>query len=292
MNSYTEVFAESFAGYWRWLADAIMHPGWGNYITLLGVVSLVAFAAEQVAPWRKEQLRLRKDFWLDAFYMLFNFVLFSALGYAALSEVVVVALNDLLRATFGWENLVALKLGSLPVVAQLALFFVIRDFLHWNIHRLLHRVPRLWEFHKVHHSVEEMGFAAHLRYHPAETILYRTLEYLPMALMGFGITDFFIVHAIALSIGHMNHANFAPPLGPLRYVFNSPQMHIWHHAKAQPGPTGCNYGISLSLWDWLFRTSYWPSDGRDEPLGFDGSEEFPTGFGGQLRHGLPPSDSR
>ncbi len=30
-------------------------------------------------------------------------------------------------------------------------------------HLLGHKVPILWEFHKVHHSVEQMGFAAHLR---------------------------------------------------------------------------------------------------------------------------------
>ena len=292
MTHYPQRFAETFVGYWRWLGDAVLHPGWGNYVTLLVGVSLAVFAVEQLAPWRRSQARVRKDFWLDAFYMFFNFFLFSALGYAALSDVVVVALNDLLRATLGWENLVAVQLEGLPLVAQLAIFFVVRDFLHWNIHRVLHRVPRLWEFHKVHHSVAEMGFAAHLRYHPAETIVYRTLEYLPMAMLGFGLTDFFIVHAVALTIGHLNHANVALPLGPLRYVFNSPQMHIWHHARAQPGPHGCNFGISLSLWDWVFRTSYWPHDGRDEPLGFERDAEFPAGFGGQLRHGLPFADGR
>ena len=286
MTRYLDIFTEAFVGYWRWLGTELVTPSWDNYVLLLLAVSLAAFAAEQLVPWRREQGRLRKDFWLDAFYMAFNFFLFSALGYAAISEVFVVAFSDLLRSTLGWENLVAIRLGALPVVAQLAIFFVVRDFLHWLIHRVLHRVPALWQFHKVHHSVEQMGFAAHLRFHPVETIVYRTLEYFPMAMLGFGITDFFIVHAIALTIGHVNHSNIAPPLGALRYVLNSPQMHIWHHARAQPGQYGCNFGLSLSVWDWIFGTAYWPHDGRDEPLGFDGDGSFPTGFGGQLIAGF------
>ena len=292
MTRYLDIFTDALVGYWTWLGSQFVTPSWDNYVLLLLGVSLAAFAVEQLVPWRREQRRLRKDFWLDAFYMVFNFFLFSALGYAAISEVFVVAFSDLLRSTLGWDNLIAIRIGSLPVVAQLAIFFVVRDFLHWTIHRVLHRVPALWQFHKVHHSVEQMGFAAHLRFHPVETIVYRTLEYLPMAMLGFGITDFFIVHAIALTIGHVNHSNVAPPLGPLRYVLNSPQMHIWHHARAQPGSHGCNFGLSLSIWDWLFGTAHWPHDGRDEPLGFDGDEEFPTGFTGQLAAGFRRTRSR
>lgn len=55
----------------------------------------------------------------------------------------------------------------------------------WNTHRLLHKVPFLWEVHKVHHSVREMGYAAHLRYHFGETIVYRTIEYIPLAIISF-----------------------------------------------------------------------------------------------------------
>ena len=76
-----------------------------------------------------------------------------------------------------------------------------------------------------------MGFAAHLRYHWMENVVYRVLEYIPLAMIGYGITDFFIVHAFAIVIGHFNHSNLRLPLGPLKYVLNNPQMHIWHHAK-------------------------------------------------------------
>ncbi len=287
LDHYLHIFSDAFIGYARWLAHETTHPHLHNYVYWLLGVSLVVFGLELVRPWREDQGRFRRDFWLDAFYLVFNFFLFSLIGYAALSETVAAAFNDLLAA-IGIDNLVAVEIASWPVAAQLAAMFVLRDFIHWNVHRLLHRVPRLWEFHKVHHSVREMGFAAHLRYHWAETIVYRTLEYIPLAMLGFGLDDFFIVHIVALTIGHLNHANFALPIGPLRYLFNSPQMHIWHHARELPRPHGVNFGISLSLWDWLFGTAYWPSDGRDIELGFDDIEEFPDTLPGQLTWGLRP----
>ncbi len=278
MSDYAAIFRDAFYGYGAYLKHELLNPGWGNYVTLLFAVSVACFVAEQVAPWRKQQPWQRKDFWLDAWYMVFNFFIFSALGYAALSRVVSVAFNDALRSVFGWENLVAIEISSWPLLAKLAVMFVVRDFIHWNVHRLLHRSDRLWQFHKVHHSVTQMGFAAHLRYHWMETIVYRTLEYIPLAMLGFGLTDFFIVHAIALTIGHLNHSNVRLPVGPLRYIFNTPQMHIWHHAYTQPGRYGCNFGISLSLWDWLFKTAWWPSDGRDIALGFEGLHDYPDGW--------------
>jgi sterol desaturase/sphingolipid hydroxylase (fatty acid hydroxylase superfamily) len=30
-------------------------------------------------------------------------------------------------------------------------------------------------------------------------------------------------------------------------------MHIWHHSKKIPNKYGVNFGISLSLWDYIFK---------------------------------------
>ena len=126
-----------------------------------------------------------------------------------------------------------------------------------------------------------MGFAAHLRYHWMETIVYRTLEYIPLALIGFGIDDFILVHLFTLAMGHFNHSNISIPLGVFKYIFNNPQMHIWHHGKKVPNKFGINFGLTLSIWDYIFKTYYIPSSGRDIELGFENDEEFPKGFIGQ-----------
>jgi len=67
-------------------------------------------------------------------------------------------------------------------------------------------------------------------------------------------------------------------------------MHIWHHAYDIPEDRhyGVNFGITLSIWDYIFRTDYIPYDGRDIRLGFPGVEEFPHDFVGQNLHGIVP----
>ncbi|MDW8230454.1 MAG: sterol desaturase family protein [Saprospiraceae bacterium] len=283
MSKYWDIFVNSFEGYARYFLHEVLTPHWGNYFYWLIAISLFAYALELLFPWRKNQRAIREDFWLDTFYMFFNFFLFSLVGYAAISNVAVQAFNDFLAWAFGIRNLVAIEIGSWPHWAQLLTLFVVRDFVQWNVHRLLHRVPWLWEFHKVHHSVREMGFAAHLRYHFMETVVYRSFEYLPLAMIGFGIQDFLLVHLFTLTIGHLNHANIYLPLGPLKYIFNSPQMHIWHHAKHLPeGSYGVNFGLTLSVWDYLFGTAHIPHDGRDIPLGFERVDEYPHGFFQQI----------
>jgi sterol desaturase/sphingolipid hydroxylase (fatty acid hydroxylase superfamily) len=284
MQEYVQVFLDGYYGYWNYLSSEILYPSWHNYFWWLLGISLVVWSLELVFPWRKNQAAIREDFWLDGFYMFFNFFLFSLVGYNAVSNVAVEAFNDFL-ALFGINNLVAFQIASWPVWSQFLLLFVVADFIQWNVHRWLHYSPWLWEFHKVHHSVEQMGFAAHLRYHWMETIVYKSVQYIPLSMIGFGLDDFFILHLVTILIGHLNHANVKITYGPLKYVLNNPVMHLWHHAKNIPaGSNGVNYGISLSLWDYLFGTAYIPNQNANEPLGFEDQESFPKTFLQQLTH--------
>lgn len=77
MEHYIEVIVDSYTGYWNYLMGEILNPGWGNYFYWLISISLVVWALELIIPWRKNQSAFRKDFWLDVFYMFFNFFLFS-----------------------------------------------------------------------------------------------------------------------------------------------------------------------------------------------------------------------
>lgn len=284
MQRYYELFLGSFTGYWSYLKSEIVYPGWHNYFYWLLGLSIFVWLLEIVLPWRKQQSIFRKDFWLDGFYMFFNFFLFSLVAYNAISNIAVQAFNDFL-GQFGIANLVAINIATWPKWSQLLFMFVVADFIQWNVHRMLHKVPSLWEFHKVHHSVKEMGFAAHLRFHWMETIIYKSIQYIPLAMIGFGIDDFFLVHIFSVAIGHLNHANVYVTYGPLKYLLNNPAMHIWHHAKHLPsGSAGVNFGISLSVWDYIFGTVYLPSNGKDIELGFSKDENFPKRFFNQVTY--------
>lgn len=278
MDEILDIIQNSYVGYFKYLKNSILNPSWNSFFYWVIAISLAVWMLEILFPWRKNQPVFRKDFWLDLFYLFFNFFIFSLIGYNAFSNVVVHLFNDFL-AFFGVENLVAFHLEDLPSWAKLLMMFVIADFVQWNIHRLLHHNKYLWEFHKVHHSVEQMGFAAHFRFHWMETIIYRTLQYIPLAMLGFGLQQFFLIHIIAIVIGHINHANLKISYGPLKYIFNNPVMHLWHHSKYIPkGKSGVNFGLSLSLWDYLFKTAYIPKVDGEIPLGFDNIENFPKSF--------------
>lgn len=284
MKKYIQIIADGYYGYWDYLKNEILYPSWNNYFYWLIGLSLLVWILELIFPWRDRKSAFRKDFWLDAFYMFFNFFLFSLIIYNSLSNLFVAAFSDFL-AVFGVKNLVAIEVNSWPIWGQFLLMFVLADLMQWNIHRLLHRSPWLWEFHKVHHSVEEMGFSAHLRYHWVETIVYKSIQYIPLAMIGFGLADFFVLHIFTIAIGHLNHANINLTYGPFKYLLNNPVMHTWHHAKTLPqGVNGVNYGITLSVWDYLFGTAYIPNSGKNEPLGFDKVEEFPQTFWSQITY--------
>lgn len=292
MDKYLEIIVNAYQGYASYLWNEITFgytykPWWQNYFYWLILVSLFFFGLEVAKPWRENQPRFRKDFWMDFFYMFFNFFLFSLIVFNAASDVCVNLFSDFL-GLLGIENLLAIKVRSWPVWGHLLLGFFVRDFVQWWVHRLLHWHPRLWEFHKVHHSVEQMGFAAHLRYHWMENVVYRSLEYIPLAMIGIGLNDFFIIHIFTLMVGHFNHSNFTLNLGPLKYFFNNPEMHIWHHAHDLPADrkTGINFGITLSIWDYIFGTAYLPYNGKNIRLGFPGIEKFPKTFFGQNFYGF------
>jgi sterol desaturase/sphingolipid hydroxylase (fatty acid hydroxylase superfamily) len=284
MDKYRDIIVNAYSGYFNYFVNAVLQPNWHNHFYWLTGASILIYALELAFPWRKNQPKIRQDFWIDAFYLYWNYFLFSLVAYSALSSVFVQLFKDFL-GLFGIVNTVAIHVEHLPNWLQLVIIFVLRDFMQWNIHRLLHNVNWMWEFHKVHHSVEEMGFAALMRYHFMENIIYRSLEYIPLAMMGFGISDFFIVHIFTLITGQLGHANLYLPMGKLKYLLNGPQMHLWHHAKEFPKshPRGYNYGITLSIWDYLFKTNYFPRIDADVPVGLSSEDAaFPRDFMGQM----------
>jgi sterol desaturase/sphingolipid hydroxylase (fatty acid hydroxylase superfamily) len=291
MNKYLDAFINAFKGSidWTWKMILFDVPWYMNYFYGLIVISLIVWGLELAFPWRKNQRPIRKDFWLDGFYMFFNFFVFS-IAVAGFYELIG-ALNSDLGITM--KSLAIFDMSAWSMGVQLLVFFIVLDFVQWVTHVALHRFEWMWRFHQVHHSVEEMGFAAHLRYHWMENILYKPLKTIGVMLIGgFEPEQAYIVHFFAITIGHLNHANVHITWGPLKYLFNNPVMHLWHHVYHLPEGRahGINFGISLSIWDYLFGTASIPKDDAHIKLGYPGVEKMPTNFVGQLTYGFKKSD--
>jgi sterol desaturase/sphingolipid hydroxylase (fatty acid hydroxylase superfamily) len=258
-----------------------------GYFFWLLVISAFVLVLERLWPWRREQRLFRRQFGQDLFWLMFNGhycgILVAHAGAAAFAWA--------WPAISRWQELRIL--ADQPLWLQFAGFFLLKDFLDWCVHNLLHRVPWLWEFHKVHHSIEELDWIGNFRFHWMEVVVYQGLTYLPLAVLG---VDGRVILAIALVntlIGHLNHSNLDITWGPLRYVLNSSRMHVWHHDWDLPTgrPKGVNFGIALSAWDWLFGTAWWPTPAvaptqQPRRLGFPGLEKFPRGLPGRFLYPL------
>ncbi|MAB81029.1 MAG: hypothetical protein CMJ89_16910 [Planctomycetes bacterium] len=240
-----------------------------SYLQWLLLLSAIFLVAERILPARRDQGAARPQLVNDIGYLLFN-----GHYYAVVTGGITGGLALWTHSLFPAGALDSSLLSGIAPLWQFLIYLVVSDFLQWNVHVLLHRVPLLWQFHKIHHSAHRLDWAVNFRFHWMELVIYRSLLYLPLAFLGGDGEPLFAAAVFATAWGHYNHANIRIRLGPLGYIFNSPSMHLWHHDASTEGGVAKNYAIVLSLWDYLFRTAYWPP--RDpERLGFPGDEEVP-----------------
>jgi len=150
-----------------------------------------------------------------------------------------------------------LDLRALPGAVQLLIAFLVLDFTRYWVHRLDHRVPWLWTFHRVHHSSDHLDSTAGLRMHIVD---FFQLSAIPIVLFGllFGVQPW--VFAVAMGIGvvadgfqHANlRLNYAHPFWRTwDRLLNNPHFHAWHH-NAEGAQFDGNYGNTLTIWDRLF----------------------------------------
>jgi len=250
-----------------------------QYVHWLILLSAAFLLLERLFPWRRGQPLLRPGLAQDVAFLALNGHLFGLW-------------TQQLNRWFWGRTAGALESAGLPAAgqpmagwplwAQFLAFLLVADLLQWCIHNLLHRVPWLWQFHKVHHSITTMDWIGNFRFHWVEALVYKMLQAIPLALLGAEHDAAFWVYVLGTGWGHFNHANLNVGLGPLGYVFNSPRMHLWHHDISDEGGTAKNFAIVFSLWDWIFRTAYWPRDRNPERIGYPGMEEMPAHLAGKL----------
>ena len=224
-----------------------------HYSVFLLISGVIFTLAERIWPRRQQPVN-RQGYGLDIVYAAFNAEVVGAL--------VAIWLTGLYAGTqfLAWREPLSLNaIGRQPEWVQILALLTVKDFLQWNIHNMLHRVPALWEFHKTHHSTEVMDWLSNWRFHWFEIVVYQTILYLPANLLGFSAPVTFGCAVISTTIGHFAHANLRWRIGPLKYIINSPEMHIWHHVHPEAGPQNRNFAISFAVWDWLFHTAYVPA---------------------------------
>ncbi|MBU0799421.1 MAG: sterol desaturase family protein, partial [Alphaproteobacteria bacterium] len=85
--------------------------------------------------------------------------------------------------------------------------------------------------------------------------------------------------AITAFIGMMTHCNVDMKFGPLSWIFNTPELHRWHHSR-DLHEANRNFSENVMLWDMVFGT--WYNPGTRPPVNIGINEYMPPGFLAQL----------
>lgn len=144
----------------------------------------------------------------------------------------------------------------LPGWARLGAAFLLFDAWMYWWHRLNHRIPFLWRFHRTHHSDPKMDVTTANRFHIGEIALSSVLRVLVIALLGLQLWELAIYEFAMFTVVQLHHANVALPVWldrALRVVIVTPFIHKVHHSRWLT-ETDSNYSSLFSFWDRLFRT--------------------------------------
>ncbi len=157
-----------------------------------------------------------------------------------------------------------------PVAETILVLLLLDCWTYWW-HRLNHRVPLFWRFHRVHHSDPHMDVTTANRFHLGE-IVFSSLLRLPLIyLLGASMVQLALYETLLFAVVQFHHANVS--IGRrgdrvLSWFIVTPHLHKVHHSHWQP-ETDSNYASLLPLWDRLFGTFRFPERPASLRLGLD-----------------------
>jgi len=150
-----------------------------------------------------------------------------------------------------------------PLWVQVLIVFLLTSFFSYWVHRFEHANEFMWKLHGYHHGVTSLQISNVLVSNPFEWALRNVLGGLILSIVGFNPIATVIAGGLNI-YGDFSHCGGDLKGGWLNYVFNTPEVHRWHHAVEFPDDPkfryGCNYGVGVSFWDILFGTFYLPKD--------------------------------
>jgi len=172
-------------------------------------------------------------------------------------------------------------LAALPLAVQMIIFLIGEDFILYWTHRFFHG-ERMWRYHAVHHSSEELEWISAARFHPINLFLGSVAADVVMLLAGISPNIFLVLGPLTIAHSAFVHANLDWTLGPFKYVIAGPVFHRWHHTAAARGGEK-NFAATFPILDVMFDTFYMPAGELPDTYGI-AERGYPTSFPGQLVH--------
>jgi sterol desaturase/sphingolipid hydroxylase (fatty acid hydroxylase superfamily) len=157
------------------------------------------------------------------------------------------------------------SLANLPLISSFISLFLVSQLTYYITHYCSHKIPLLWQIHRVHHSSSNLDSLSTSRFHVLDQALFAApymmmITYFQpepgMALLYFAFRDFW---------GRALHGNIRTPHW-LGYIMTTPTFHRWHHSN-NPEAIDKNFGAEFNFLDYLFGTVYYPKDKTPENFG-------------------------
>ncbi|MCV6608907.1 MAG: sterol desaturase family protein [Campylobacterales bacterium] len=221
----------------------------------------------------ERRVNLSKKLWLSRSAILdYQYFFLSYFIKALFIVPIVIGANEIafMSASFLLENFDYVRVRGFSYTEIMMMYtvslFIISDFTRYWLHRFLHTIPFLWEFHKVHHSAKVLTPITFYRVHPVENILFGLRYSLTIggvsgvfiyffgAMIGvyeiLGANGLLFIFSLLGSNLRHSHIKIKYPKVVENFLI-SPYQHQIHHSTRHFDK---NFGGYLSIWDNLFGT--------------------------------------
>jgi sterol desaturase/sphingolipid hydroxylase (fatty acid hydroxylase superfamily) len=173
-------------------------------------------------------------------------------------------------------NLIApleiLSVSNLPISKFLSVVmaFLLVDFFHYFSHRLHHKIPTLWRFHRLHHADKKVDALTTVLHHPFEMASSFLVNITCYVLFDIPVI-IILTHAFIAGLhSPFTHTRMLLPEKLdkfLSYFIISPNFHRLHHSlDIKEGNS--NFGIIFPFWDRLFGTRFYKDNIQMQAMQF------------------------
>src|SRR5688572_1474846 len=154
------------------------------------------------------------------------------------------------------RNFGLLNAVTLPAWLRILIAVIVLDAWTYAWHRLNHRIPFLWRFHRTHHTETQMDVTSAVRFHFGEIVMSGLLRVPLIILLGLKFKELLIYETLLFTAVQFHHANIRLPSVLDRFVswfIVSPGYHRVHHSS-EHAEANSNFSSMLTIWDRVFRT--------------------------------------
>jgi sterol desaturase/sphingolipid hydroxylase (fatty acid hydroxylase superfamily) len=237
--------------------------------SILAAWIVVMIVWERLAPYRPGLSLFRDGFWVDL-------VWYTLIQSYFLKILIFDYVISPMQMHWDWSDWQFVR--HWPVWVQVVFFVLTHDLYIYLFHRFQHANKYFWRTHEAHHSNKQVDFLAGSRSHAVEILINQTIEFAPIILLGADPAVIPIKLLLDAMSGLFIHANIRVNLGKLKYIINSPNLHLWHHANYQE-VFHANFSTKFAFFDYLFGTAYDPGHAPgNEPENWGLYYEYPKDY--------------